>query len=93
MHDSQEYVQVKFLVKSSSHIVCQVSSFNIIFILIISKRFVALAGEKRQYTPQSDEEVVGKIYVTFGVLFFIMMLISILITMLFWSRGKYLSFY
>jgi len=77
VHDSQEYVQVKFLVKSSSQIVCQ--------------RFVALAGEKRLYTPQSDQEVVGKIYVTFGVLFFIMMLISILITMLFWSRERHKS--
>ena len=48
---------------------------------------MALAGEKRQWMPLSNGEVVGKIYVTFGVLFFIMMLISILITMLFWTRG------
>ena len=47
-----------------------------------------MAGEKRQYIAPSEDYIVGKIYVTFGVLFFIMMLVSILITMLFWTRGR-----
>jgi len=67
--DSQKSsnIQVKFLIKSNGG-TCQM--------------YVAIAGEKQPYISRTAKDVAQKIYSTFGILFFIMMVISIMITML-----------